>query len=151
MPYSSPEKRKEYDREYHKNYRRPHRRTQKWRDWYRKYYAENAERILVQGKESNRLAREEAIGAYGGYCACCGEDTFEFLEVDHMVWPKKPKVSGSTLYQWLRRNKYPKGFQILCSNCNMSLGRYGYCPHRPEIRREVHRTKGRPRTVSDPA
>lgn len=29
----------------------------------------------------------------------------------------------------LKRNKFPKGYRILCHNCNLSKSFYGYCPH----------------------
>ena len=28
-----------------------------------------------------------------------------------------------------RKNNYPEGFQVLCSNCNFAKGKYGSCPH----------------------
>jgi len=30
---------------------------------------------------------------------------------------------------WLRKYNYPKGFQVLCHNCNMAK-RFGVCPHK---------------------
>ena len=33
------------------------------------------------------------------------------------------------MYQWLKANSYPDGFQILCFNCNCAKGAYGECPH----------------------
>jgi hypothetical protein len=33
------------------------------------------------------------------------------------------------LYLWLKRNNYPTGFRVLCHNCNLAIGFYGYCPH----------------------
>lgn len=36
---------------------------------------------------------------------------------------------GIDMAQWCRRNGYPKGFRVLCHNCNMAIGFYGYCPH----------------------
>jgi hypothetical protein len=32
----------------------------------------------------------------------------------------------------LIKNNFPDGFQVLCHNCNMSIGLYGYCPHQTE-------------------
>lgn len=37
---------------------------------------------------------------------------------------------GNGFMKWLKRNDWPKGFRVLCHNCNSSLGYYGYCPHR---------------------
>jgi hypothetical protein len=33
---------------------------------------------------------------------------------------------------WLRRNKFPSGYQVLCHNCNFSKGHVGICPHEKE-------------------
>ena len=69
-------------------------------------------------------------------CECCGEKNFEFLTIDHL--PNAPHKrnnenrSGTEFYHWLRRNNYPKGFRVLCMNCNFSIGKFGYCPHKLE-------------------
>lgn len=65
-------------------------------------------------------------------CACCGDGHYEFLCIDHvngggMVHRKE--VGGSGIYYWLISNNFPGGFRVLCHNCNLSLGFYGYCPH----------------------
>jgi hypothetical protein len=39
-------------------------------------------------------------------------------------------VRGSSFYAWLKRNNYPKGFQILCHNCNFANSHFiNGCPH----------------------
>jgi hypothetical protein len=41
---------------------------------------------------------------------------------------------GKNLYRWLKRNKYPDGFQVLRMNCNLGKSRNnGICPHRSHI------------------
>jgi hypothetical protein len=35
----------------------------------------------------------------------------------------------------LIKENFPKEYQILCFNCNLALGFFGYCPHRPWKRR----------------
>ncbi|MDP9489573.1 MAG: hypothetical protein M3P28_05185 [Thermoproteota archaeon] len=37
---------------------------------------------------------------------------------------------NSALYRWLRDNKFPEGFQVLCMNCNWVKGYFKYCPHK---------------------
>lgn len=99
--------------------------------------------------------RVETLLAYGGCCACCGEDKYEFLAIDHKNnngsehrksiggTLSNPRSGGAT-YRWLRINNYPEGFQVLCHNCNFAKGHYGYCPHQEEskyqesMKREVH-------------
>ena len=71
---------------------------------------------------------------YGRVCACCGEDSLEFLTVDHIQGGgrKHRKELGDksySIYKWLKENNYPDTFRILCMNCNFSFGQFGYCPH----------------------
>jgi len=68
-------------------------------------------------------------------CACCGEIHIEFLSIDHINndgAEHRKKIGKGELYSWLKKNKYPEGFQVLCMNCNISKGHYGYCPHQKE-------------------
>jgi hypothetical protein len=37
--------------------------------------------------------------------------------------------TGLQFYCWLRQNNYPKGFQVLCFNCNLGKGSYSVCPY----------------------
>ena len=71
---------------------------------------------------------------YGGNppsCACCNEKTFQFLAIDHINGGGHThrKLTGKKVERWLRKNNFPKGFRVLCHNCNSSLGYYGFCPH----------------------
>ncbi len=68
---------------------------------------------------------------YGGSCACCGESRLAFLAIDH------PNNDGAAhrksgvdkIGNWLFKHNYPKGFRVLCHNCNCARGFYGFCPH----------------------
>lgn len=83
-------------------------------------------------RERLKLAVCEAYG--GAFCACCGEDELIFLTVDHVDnnGAKHRKiVNGLALYEWLVEKRFPKGFQIMCRNCNW--GKHvcgGVCPHK---------------------
>ncbi len=79
--------------------------------------------------ESGRRLRTAVLDAYGGVCACCGEDTWEFLAIDHIEGYTAGPRAASPLYRWLRTNGYPAGFQVLCHNCNSAKAWYGACPH----------------------
>lgn len=84
--------------------------------------------------EFRARVRAGVLEAYGGEfprCACCGEERTEFLAVDHINGGgvKHLKEINGNLYLWLRKNNYPRGFRLLCHNCNFSLGAYGHCPH----------------------
>lgn len=69
-------------------------------------------------------------------CECCGESNEEFLNIDHKnndgaKHRKSLKFKGSdVIYRWIIKNDFPPMFRILCSNCNSSYGRLGYCPHK---------------------
>ncbi|HUW17672.1 MAG TPA: hypothetical protein VMW16_00035 [Sedimentisphaerales bacterium] len=92
-----------------------------------------------RNKQHNKTERDslktEVFSAYGGKCVCCGENNLMFLSIDHINGQgtrHRRQIGGSSnlLYRWLRKNNYPKGFQVLCFNCNR--GKYfnnGICPH----------------------
>lgn len=104
----------------------------RWRANYRK----NRDRILEREKDRNARLRAETLGIYGSKCTCCGELKTEFLVIDHIDGggsrDRREGVyhGGNSFYRWLKRNGWPKGYRVLCHNCNQSLGVYGYCPHR---------------------
>lgn len=141
----------------------------------RRYHKENRDEIIAKVKEwvrenpekRQRNARayyyrlqDECITAYGGYeCKCCGETEPMFLTIDHVnddgAQHRKElgrKAAGIRLYQWLKANGYPGGFQVLCSNCNH--GRYrngGVCPHKQGVTtRDLSRRAKRPEAHRTP-
>ena len=97
-----------------------------------------------RGREYWHALRKEAIQAYGGMkCSCCGETEEKFLTIDHInndgalhrrtIGGKdgNGKGMGARTWKWLKDNNYPKGFQILCMNCNHGKARNkGICPHK---------------------
>ena len=86
-------------------------------------------RVSVPAK--TRL-RGEALAAYGGQCACCGESTEEFLTIDHIHndgAKHRREVGSSGVPGWAKKNGYPNSLQVLCWNCNMAKALYGVCPH----------------------
>ena len=76
-------------------------------------------------------------------CRCCGENSnIGFLALDHIAGKKEmdsePELvelgyssswNSTALLKWIIKNNFPKGFQILCHNCNLAKGFYGKCPH----------------------
>jgi len=91
---------------------------------------------LEYSRGYNAKLRLDALNAYGGpICSCCDETQDAFLSIDHIEGKgcqhrKRIGVpSGTPFYAWLRRNGYPKGFRVLCANCNMAFSKLGYCPH----------------------
>jgi len=99
----------------------------------------NKSAIYGRWKVWRSKIRLEILNAYGGLCACCGELRLEFLSVDHIAGGGNAHrralgcPSGLGFYLWLKRENYPNGFRILCHNCNMARGFYGYCPHEREV------------------
>lgn len=89
--------------------------------------------------QSYRLkVRKQTFEAYGGaFCACCGETVERFLSLDHIgnngnVHRKEDKKNaGMSLYQRLKKQGYPPGYQVLCFNCNIGRAHNGgTCPHK---------------------
>lgn len=79
-------------------------------------------RLLVLNEYSNKKLE----------CNCCKEKMVEFLTIDHIDGggSKHRKTFTGTLYQWLKNNNFPKGFQVLCYNCNQAKHIYKICPHK---------------------
>jgi hypothetical protein len=91
-------------------------------------------KVNDSSKKSTAKMRDIVIEAYGGTCVCCGVKERSFLSIDHIYGGgrkhiKKLGGGGTTFYRWLRKKKYPSGFQILCHNCNYSKYILGVCAH----------------------
>lgn len=88
-----------------------------------------------RAQERNRRERKIAFEAYGGKCMCCGETTPIFLAFDHINGGGSQHRGNirrrrfSTIARWLIAENFPKGFQILCNNCNWAKHANGVCPH----------------------
>ena len=114
----------------------------------KKYYVKNREKILEKIKnerilhpeiarakdhEKHRRLKLAICQAYGGpICKCCGETEFDFLSLDHTQnngSEHRKQVHAASLYSWLKRKKFPPGFQVLCLQCNFAKGMHGTCPH----------------------
>jgi len=124
--------------EYARNYREKNKEI--LREIRFKYYAKNRERENARTREINRRNRITIIGHYSDdkfACNCCGEKEMRFLTVDHIAGGGRQHLKslrmmgGSSFYYWLLKNNFPKGYQILCFNCNMGRAKNGgLCPHR---------------------
>ena len=95
-----------------------------------------------------RKLKQRVLDGYGQMCVCCGTTIFEFLSIDHKYndgaqerRKLKTKMSAGSLYRMIINQKFPARYQVLCFNCNMALAFFGYCPHHPEIKREVSRRR----------
>ncbi len=89
----------------------------------------------------NLVDRIRAFTHYGGLkCACCGENEFSFLSLDHVGGDgnmERAKLFGNRyqgghhIYRALRLKGYPPGYQVLCMNCQVGRrDNRGICPHK---------------------
>ena len=94
------------------------------------------------GTRRSREMRAAVLRAYGGespHCVCCGEQTREFLTLDHVNNGGRAhrRLKGNQgVYHELRRTGYPDSYRVLCFNCNLARGCYGRCPHAPALQDE---------------
>ena len=133
---------KEYNRRYRKRgvRRRSEREVLQSKARVAKWRADNLARWnrnkRAAWKRRNRRDKMAALRHYGGRCACCGEENIGFLTMDHInndgaAHRRDIKVIGSGIWSWLRRNGYPKGFRVMCWNCNCGRAfNGGMCPHK---------------------
>ena len=104
-------------------------------NYMKKWEQEHKEERILYGKLKNSNYKKKCINHYGGKCKCCGESNMVFLSMDHMnndgaKHRREFKTrGGSDTYRWIIKNNYPKGFQVLCMNCNHAK-RFGVCPHK---------------------
>jgi hypothetical protein len=102
------------------------------------YYDEykKTDKYKEYSREFEKRKRIEVLTHYGNgnmRCVCCGESTFEFLGLDHINGggnKHRKSIKTTRVYDYLKRHGDPDGFQVLCHNCNMAIGFYGFCPHR---------------------
>lgn len=99
------------------------------------------ESLLSKGREYKRKLKIEVLTHYSlkGYLSCscplCDIMIPEFLSLDHIDGKgaeHRKELTSGTIYQWVRNNGFPQGFQTLCHNCNQSRSwkrNNGVCPH----------------------
>lgn len=107
------------------------------RDREAKSRAKRRESINEKARDKYRQDRILCLNRYGNKCVCCGETRYEFLAIDHSNGggnQHRKRVVGTRLVYWLIKNNFPDGFRVLCHNCNLALGFYGYCPHSQQTR-----------------
>lgn len=126
--YESPE-RKQKKREYRES------RKEHYQQYTKDYYYSHKEEIKQRRFNQMRKDRNNCLSHYGGKCECCGETQYEFLVIDHTEGggnKHRKEINLINIVSWLKTNGYPEGFRVLCHNCNMALGIYGYCPHKKQ-------------------
>lgn len=82
--------------------------------------AHRTQRRAKQHRYYQKL-KQDIFDHYGRKCAHCPIDDLRVLTIDHIngggTKHRKTFKSPATFYTWLRRNNFPKGYQILCMNC----------------------------------
>jgi len=113
-----------------------------WRKNNPNYSKEWEENHRGYRKQRNRNLKIEVLNHYcnnnrlGSWCQCCGTTHIEFLTMDHINnngSEHRKEINsrgGNGFYHWLKSHNFPKGYQVLCFNCNLSKGYHGYCPHK---------------------
>lgn len=102
-------------------------------------YQADPEKWKARAQAAKQRARAAILDHYGRACACCGEAHTEFLALDHINGGGNEHRAttgtrgGSAFYRWIAKNGFPDGYRILCHNCNMARGLYGYCPHEATV------------------
>jgi hypothetical protein len=115
-----------------------------------RWTAEHREMSLAQHRTRRKEQRMIVLCHYSGsdkpFCACCGEDIFEFLALDHKNndGSEHRKQVGMNMVSFALANNYPAIFQVLCHNCNMCKGTYGHCVHE-HVDMDKGPGRGRPR------
>ena len=102
-----------------------------------KWKKANPERTRELNKKSRKkmakIEKKKLLDAYGGKCECCGETDPHFLTLEHKNGvPDHHKINGrrkSHVYKLVEQEGYPDDYCLLCYNCNMAKGNYGFCPH----------------------
>ena len=92
----------------------------------------------VAGRQRAKL-RLELFEAFGWKCACCGEDHPQFLTLEHItgVQNKKTYQPYAELAKAKAEGWDPAKYELLCISCNWAKGRYGQCPHRSGVTKEM--------------
>lgn len=84
---------------------------------------------ILQRNYLDRL-KIEVLSHYNPKLKCvCGFSDIDCLEIDHKNGggnleritthlSGKGRRVGPVMHRWLKNNNYPKGFQVLCKNCN---------------------------------
>lgn len=102
-------------------------------------------KLNLYNREQGKKRRFICLQHYGGKvprCKCCKEKIVQFLAIDHINGEgnrhRREVLRRGEIYYWLIKNNFPKGFQILCHNCNMAKGLYGKCPHNKRSKQKAH-------------
>ena len=93
---------------------------------------------LKKAKEMRKQLKLEILSHYSSNLKCnsCGFSDIRALSIDHIKGngnKHRKAIGRMDFYQWIKKNNFPKGFQVLCFNCqwikrvqNNEVNRGGY-------------------------
>ena len=136
MPHSDLEVKRAYMRAYRKDYDQRDYVKQGNQEKRRLYYLGNKEKEANRMKNcrAKTLAQRERVylikarvlanysnPAGVAICNNCGEKDLEVLCLDHIngEGTQQRKAIGCNTYDWVIKNEFPGGYQVLCYNCNI--------------------------------
>ena len=137
-----PWKNKAAREKYLKKYRQTH--QEHLRQYFQNYRQENREETNRNSRAARLKIKIQAFNAYGGCICCwCKESDVVVLNIDHLdnngsKYKDRAgyRMAGTRIYTWLKKNKYPPGYQVLCFNCNYAKACNG--GKLPENRYDLH-------------
>lgn len=128
------EKYRKDSREYAKKWRKKNK--EKLKEYRKELYSKHHEKWSENNKRKYVERRKLVIEKYGNKCNCCGEKNIYFLTIDHINndgFIHRKKYQGN-MFDWARKNNYPKSLRVLCLNCNGARQYHGgiekICPHK---------------------
>lgn len=99
-----------------------------WLEHARKTYSKNP--LTIKSRQCVFDLKIKTLEAYGGcVCELCGNEDAEVLGIDHLNGGGNKHRKdmgfhgGQDFYRYLRDNKYPPGYRVLCLSCNNSEDR----------------------------
>lgn len=120
MPWKDREKRLAYA----SRYRQEHREELRLKTW--QYHQEHKEQRHIYAIAYGVKVKTKVFTHYAQgtpKCAYCGVTDMDILTLDHInndgSQHRRTISGGDKLYRWLIQNDYPKGYQVLCYNCNI--------------------------------
>jgi hypothetical protein len=110
-------------------------------EYVKEWRKKNKKRFHESQKRNYDKMRIEMLTHYSKgtpKCKCCGETGLVFLSLDHIKGngseerrkiDPRGKIGGNGFAYWLKKNNWPKGYQVLCYNCNFAKRQNKKCPH----------------------
>ena len=89
------------------------------------YYYSHKQQLRNYQKQLRRQNKQDVIFHYSNglmECQACRIKTFEILTLDHVNGngnKHRKAINSLSIWSWIKRMKYPKGYQVLCYNCNV--------------------------------